>query len=176
MKKSLIALTVSFMLMSACGNKTTPKNSDTKKTLNKVTAAMIKQSADEYRTEEAKKIQKSLATGQSSRGNDHCYPNKSACVNKACEFLGDHNCNDLDEIKTVSRACSGNFGGGCIELACSYVGNHNCNDLDEMVVIAGSCKGVTDTKCIETVCKKVGNHNCNDIEEIKEVASVCSDY
>ncbi len=130
-----------------------------------------------YATPKNKSISlKLFSSARPDQRDCHERPDTQACVDFACKKLGSWQCDDMNEINAVSRACRGNYGSACLEKACQKIGSWQCDDINEITEVARACVGNYDTGCFENVCTRLGSWQCDDIKEITEVLRSCAGH
>jgi hypothetical protein len=108
-------------------------------------------------------------------GEKHdCYPQGQSCFRTACNSVGVFECDDVDEMNILRRACRGVWGDTCIKTAFNYLRKFEYDDNEEMVTLVNSCRGVYDTACITFSCNRLGTFGCDDIEEVAAVNQACA--
>ena len=108
-------------------------------------------------------------------GEKHnCNPQGQSCFRTACSTVGIFECDDLDEMNLLRRACRGVWGDSCIKISFNFLHRFEYDDNDEMVTLVNSCRGVYDTNCISYSCQRIGRFGCDDIEEITAINQACA--
>lgn len=120
----------------------------------------------------------SIMSSQDSKHNPECdnVPHSQGCIDAACSKLGSFGCDETDEVKAVSKACRGNYGGGCLTAACAKLGSFGCDEQNEVTSVARACVGNYNSDCLNSVCSKLGSFGCDELSEVTEVAASCSGY
>jgi len=107
--------------------------------------------------------------------DNRCRP-KGSCFRKACDSVGNFECDDQDEIDQIKRSCRGVWGSECLTTAMSFLHRFEYDSLEEMTELASSCRGVYDTSCVKYTCKRLKPFGCDDLEEIVKVNRSCAGY
>lgn len=102
------------------------------------------------------------------------YPDTQSCMDEACKRLGHFGCDDISELKEVSKACRGNYGSQCLQTVCDKLGHFGCDDMREIQSVTRACVGNYDMGCFDSICKKLGHFGCDDMREAEEVLNTCS--
>ncbi len=135
----------------------------------------VKDLVDQYYSlKEARQITTRLLSPKPSSASRYCPPNGPACLDVACQKLGQFGCDDMSEIKEVSEACRGNYDGSCLSSACRKLGQFGCDDMSEIKKVARACVGNRDSDCFDSVCQRLGQFGCDDFSEIDEVLKTCA--
>ncbi len=123
--------------------------------------------------------QKNISPNTLLNSGPICQPDQTSqtsCVETACKKLGPFDCDSLDEIQKVSKACSNNFSGDCIDFSCSKLGPFDCDDLNEVEKVAQSCSYVYGKSCISELFNRLSSKfDYDDIQEIVKFNSLCKE-
>jgi hypothetical protein len=104
-----------------------------------------------------------------------CEPprDREGCFKLACNNVDRFECDDMDEIGNITRACRGIWNTKCMSFTMSKIHKFDYDRNEEMVNLINTCKGVYDMDCAEYVCQKLGKFSCDDLEELADVYKTC---
>jgi len=111
-----------------------------------------------------------------NRNHPNCEPDSSVtpCVQAICNKLPAYECDSVNEMKEIAKACANNIDGSCVETICNKLPTYECDSANEMKEIAKVCAHAVDGDCIKAACDRLPTYECDSTNELKDLAKACS--